>query len=109
MTEVSPGADGVRVAVAIRVHLDRSTVGDRGGHYDDGHAGLTEAVGAILRATPTCAVAMKTQGLALAPRATRADFTTLRTCDGLVDALETEGVAAPAVGHDPGLHATRGD
>ncbi|KAH8065115.1 helicase [Aureococcus anophagefferens] len=43
------------------------------------------------------AVDLKTRGLCLPPRARRAGHEALRTCDGLLDALETEGTRGPAV------------
>jgi hypothetical protein len=80
------------VSCSAEATVNAAMVEHRGGHYADGHAGVEDAVGSVLRATDTTvALSLKTSGLDLPPRAQRAKWSSLRTCDGLADALETEG------------------
>ena len=80
------------VSCSAEATVNAAMVEHRGGHYADGHAGVEDAIGSVLRATDTTvALALKTSGLDLPPRAQRAKWSSLRTCDGLADALETEG------------------
>ena len=80
------------VSCSAEATVNAAMVEHRGGHYADGHANIEDAVGSVLRATnTTVALALKTGGLDLPPRAQAAAWASLRTCDGLTDALETEG------------------
>ncbi|KAH8069115.1 helicase [Aureococcus anophagefferens] len=96
-TAREPLGGEVRVDLDVAVRVRAAALGDRGGHYGDGVAGLAGAVGAVLAARDAVAVDLKTRGLCLPPRARRAGHEALRTCDGLLDALETEGTRGPAV------------
>jgi hypothetical protein len=95
---LEPLGGEVRVDLDVAVRVRAAALGDRGGHYGDGVAGLAGAVGAVLAARgDAVAMDLKTRGLCLPPRAQRAGHEALRTCDGLLDALETEGTRGPAV------------
>ncbi|KAJ8601930.1 hypothetical protein CTAYLR_004434 [Chrysophaeum taylorii] len=69
-----------------------------------GHAGLQEAVAALLSTLDrVVAREQKSKGLAVPPRAARTPHTQLRTPVGLLNALETEGVRDEPPGVVPGL------